>query len=185
MATPSMLGNLFKLLLFITMWNPLALVQHSQFLTCCLSPGLCLIHKPSQKDTLTNMSAYSLRSPQLQDLQSKDHALQLPVLQAQVSGDKSQFQNPGLQVSGRQFQPPIGHLHSDVLQKPQTQMLKMNSHSTSMHKLYPPPLFPTLGLPPTSNQPPIPVNFPRKLCLISPLNFLSPVPFRSLSCYRK
>lgn len=96
MPTPSMLGNLFKLFLFITMWNPLALVQHSQFLTCCLAPGLCLIHKPSQKDTLTNMSAYSLRSPQLQDLQSKDHALQLPVLQAQVSGDKSQFQNPGL-----------------------------------------------------------------------------------------
>ena len=50
-----MLGKLFKLLIFPTVWNLLAVAQHSQFLTCYLSPGLCLISKPSQKDTLTDM----------------------------------------------------------------------------------------------------------------------------------
>lgn len=54
--------NLFKLLIFPTVWNLLSLGQHSQFLTSYLSPGLCLISKTSQKDTSTDMYTWSLRS---------------------------------------------------------------------------------------------------------------------------
>ena len=86
-----MLGNLFKLLIFPIVWNLLALVQHSRFLTSYLSPGLCLTSKTFQKDTLTHV--YLI----IQITLVPGSAVQgpCPAFQAPASRAKSRFHIPG------------------------------------------------------------------------------------------